>query len=80
VSVARDGDDFNCAGDCAPLADFAPYRYTLAAPKGTAFHLSSRRLRGASSGNHAVLLRRDALAHPLCQHLFVHARLITPLD
>ncbi|HEX8084604.1 MAG TPA: hypothetical protein VF529_09970 [Solirubrobacteraceae bacterium] len=28
VSVSRDGDEFNCAGDCAPLAEFAPYAST----------------------------------------------------
>jgi hypothetical protein len=56
--------DFSCRGDCAPLSKYFSYRFTFARPRGSAFHVSSRRYRGESWGNYprAILLRGRLIA------------------
>ena len=39
----RSSYNFVCRGDCSPHAVYSRYRYIFAAPKGSAFHLSSRK-------------------------------------
>lgn len=55
--AVSDENDFSCAGTCAPLSRFRPYRFTFAMPRGTRFHTSSKNLENASFGNYPVLIR-----------------------
>lgn len=54
--AVSDGNDFSCAGRCAPLSRFRPYRFTFAMPRGTRFHVSSKNLENVSFGNYPGLI------------------------
>ncbi|MDX6489373.1 MAG: hypothetical protein QOK13_1988 [Gaiellaceae bacterium] len=58
-------ENFSCAGDCAPLSKYRPYRFTFLRPSGTAFHVSRRTFGdNGEFGNYpiAVLIRGRAVA------------------
>ena len=58
-------ENFSCAGICAPLSKYRPYRYTFHRPSGSAFHVSKRTFGdNGEFGNYpiAVLIRGRAVA------------------
>jgi hypothetical protein len=64
VSVSRP-ENFSCAGDCAPLSKYRPYKFTFLRPSGSAFDVSSRTFGdNGEFGNYpiAVLIRGRAVA------------------
>jgi hypothetical protein len=64
VSVSRP-ENFSCAGDCAPLSRYRPYKFTFLRPSGSAFHVSRRTFGdNGEFGNYpiAVLIRGRAVA------------------
>jgi hypothetical protein len=64
VSVSRP-ENFSCAGDCAPLSRYRPYKFTFLRPSGSAFHVSRRTFGdNGEFGNYpiAVLIRGKAVA------------------
>ena len=64
VSVSRP-ENFSCAGDCAPLSKYRPYKFTFLRPSGSAFHVSRRTFGdNGEFGNYpiAVLIRGRAVA------------------
>ena len=64
VSVSRP-ENFSCAGDCAPLSRYRPYKFTFLRPSGSTFHVSRRTFGdNGEFGNYpiAVLIRGRAVA------------------
>ena len=64
VSVSRP-ENFSCAGDCAPLSRYRPYKFTFLRPSGSTFHVSRRTFGdNGEFGNYpiAVLIRGKAVA------------------
>jgi hypothetical protein len=64
VSVSRP-ENFSCAGLCAPLSRYRPYRFTFSRPSGSTFHVSKRTFGdNGEFGNYPVpvLIRGRAVA------------------
>jgi hypothetical protein len=58
-------ENFSCAGECAPLSKYRPYKFTFLRPSGSAFHVSRRTFGdNGEFGNYpiAVLIRGRAVA------------------
>lgn len=63
VSVSGQ-ENFSCAGLCAPLSKYSPYRRVFANPTGSTFHLTARRFPAGAFGNYPepVLIRGHTVA------------------
>jgi hypothetical protein len=75
VSVSRP-ENFSCAGDCPPLSQYRPYRFTFARPNGSTFHISKRTFGDHGEfGNYpiAVLIRGRAVACDAAEKRFLIA-------
>jgi hypothetical protein len=58
-------ENFSCAGLCAPLSKYRPYKFTFSRPSGSAFHVSKRTFGdNGEFGNYPVpvLIRGRAVA------------------
>lgn len=76
VWVSR-GENFSCAGLCAPASTYSPYRFTFASPTNSVFHLSSRKFKDGDFGNFPapILVRgRSVACNPIESRFLIRYR------
>jgi hypothetical protein len=56
-SRSRGSWNFGCAGECAPLSNWSPYRFTFAEARSSSFHVSQRQIPSGAFGNYPLIIK-----------------------